>query len=261
MAAFGDGGLSRRPGGPAARGRRRRQPRPPGRRRLDDAAGSRARLRRGGGARGRAPARAGPAAPAASATAERRLASSSRLPEVAPAESAAGRGSVVADWLVIDLGAPDPQAIVRLLRRDGRTMNALVDRLAGSDPAARIRLAAEPVQFRGLRSSPPPSTMPASTSRPGNPFWDQFPAAESREIARGLAALGFRYDGFEAFVDGRVPSHRDLALAVGQVGLLPVKVRHWPSAGGSRAALPGRHRLRATGSSRRGHRPSRSASW
>jgi hypothetical protein len=75
----------------------------------------------------------------------------------------------------------------------------------------------------------------------GNPFWDQFRASESHEIARGLAALGFRYDGFGAFVDGRVPTGRDLALAIGQAGLLPVKIRYWPSADEATRLFAGVH--------------------
>jgi len=37
---------------------------------------------------------------------------------------------------------------------------------------------------------------------------------EAREVARGLAALGFRYDGMGEFADGRVPSQRELSMAL-----------------------------------------------
>jgi hypothetical protein len=133
------------------------------------------------------------------------------------------------DSLVIDLGSPRPQVIIRLLRRDGRAMSALVEHLAGDDLEARS-------VWQLNLSSFVDSIIAAAIDdadfefTPGNPFWDQFSAAESREVARGLAALGYRYDGFEGFVDGRVPVQRDLALALGQAGLLPIKVRHWPSA-------------------------------
>jgi hypothetical protein len=63
---------------------------------------------------------------------------------------------------------------------------------------------------------------------PGNSFWDQLTADQAREVARGLAALGFRYDGMGAFADGRVPSQRELSMALGQAGLLTVRVRSWP---------------------------------
>ncbi len=63
---------------------------------------------------------------------------------------------------------------------------------------------------------------------PGSQFWDMFTKEQARDVARGLAALGYRYDGFGAFVDGRVPDQRDLALAIGSAGLLPVRIRYWP---------------------------------
>ncbi len=132
-----------------------------------------------------------------------------------------------ADWLMIDLRAPHPQAIVRLLRRDDRTMNSLVEHLASTEPSAQS-------PWRLLLSNFVDSVVAAAIDDawfefpPGNPFWDQFTSEQAREVARGLAALGFRYDGFGAFADGRIPSQRDLALAVGSTDLLPARVRNWP---------------------------------
>ena len=143
-------------------------------------------------------------------------------------------------WLVIDLSSPHPQVIVRLVRRDPQTMGALVDKLAGSDPTERARWQLNLSNFVD-------SVVAAAIEEtcfelvPGNAFWDQFTAAESREIASGLAALGFRYDGIGGFLDGRVPSNRDLALAVGQAGLVPVKIRNWPSAEEAPNLLGGVH--------------------
>ena len=62
------------------------------------------------------------------------------------------------------------------------------------------------------------------------PFWSEFMAIEAREIAEALSSLGYRYDGRGGFADGRVPSTRDLALAVGYAGLDPRRIRRWPSA-------------------------------
>ena len=149
------------------------------------------------------------------------------VPGAGPEEQAPDGGRSSTDWLVIDMRTPDPQAVIRLLRRDGRTMNALVERLAGTDPAARR-------SWQLLLSDFVDSVVAAAIEDAcldfpaANPFWDQFTPAESREVARGLSALGFRYDGFSAFVDGRVPGHRDLALAVGSTGLLPARVHYWP---------------------------------
>jgi hypothetical protein len=63
---------------------------------------------------------------------------------------------------------------------------------------------------------------------PDHSFWGLFTRGEARDVARGLAALGFRYDGMGEFANDRVPTQRDLALAVGQAGLLPVRIRFWP---------------------------------
>jgi hypothetical protein len=148
---------------------------------------------------------------------------------VASVSSAAAADPSSPNSLFIDLTASRPQVIVRLMRRDGKTMSALVDRLAGGDSVARSVWQLNLSNFVDAVVAAAIDDACFEFSR-GNPFWDQFSATESREIAHGLAALGYRYDGFEGFVDGRVPAQRDLALALGQVGVLPVKVRHWPSA-------------------------------
>jgi len=134
------------------------------------------------------------------------------------------------DWLVIDLRAPNPQAIIGLMRRDSPTMSVLVDRLAGTDEAARR-------SWQLLLSNFVDSVVAAAIDDAcfefpaGQPFWSQFTPEDSREVARGLAVLGFRYDGFGGFADRRVPAQWDLALAVGQAGLLPARVRYWPRPG------------------------------
>ena len=63
---------------------------------------------------------------------------------------------------------------------------------------------------------------------PGHPFWSEFDLSQGRDIVVGLASLGYRYDGGDGFVDGRVPSQRDLSLAVGYAGLDPMRIRRWP---------------------------------
>jgi hypothetical protein len=59
-------------------------------------------------------------------------------------------------------------------------------------------------------------------------FWSEFSAAEAREIAVALSSLGYRYDGRGGFAEGRIPSTRDLALAVGYAGVDPRRIRRWP---------------------------------
>jgi hypothetical protein len=139
------------------------------------------------------------------------------------------KGRLSTDWQVIDLRSPQPQAIIRLMRRDGGTMSVLVDRLAGADSTDRRR-------WQRLLSNLVDAVVASAIDDAcielpaGQPFWSQFTRKESHEVARGLAALGFRYDGFGGFADARVPTQWDLSLAVGQAGLLPVRVRYWPRA-------------------------------
>jgi hypothetical protein len=138
-----------------------------------------------------------------------------------------GEAQPSTDWLVIDLRSPQPQLIVRLMRREGRAINALATKLAGTDPTARSRWG---LLLSGFVDSVVAAAMEDTCMDfpVENPFWGQFTPAQAREVACGLAALGFRYDGFEGFTDGRVPTQRDLSMAVGSAGLLPARVRYWP---------------------------------
>jgi hypothetical protein len=62
-----------------------------------------------------------------------------------------------------------------------------------------------------------------------NPFWAMFSEEQSRDIATALASFSYRFDGLGGFVDGRVPSQRDLSLAVGYAGFDPMRIRRWPT--------------------------------
>jgi hypothetical protein len=62
-----------------------------------------------------------------------------------------------------------------------------------------------------------------------HPFWSGFSPAQCRDIATALASFGYHFDGFGGFVDGRVPSQRDLSLAVGYAGFDPMRIRRWPT--------------------------------
>jgi hypothetical protein len=62
-----------------------------------------------------------------------------------------------------------------------------------------------------------------------HPFWGAYPRQQQRDIARALSSLGFRFDGLGGWVDERLPSQRDLSLALGYSGIDPVRVRQWPS--------------------------------
>jgi hypothetical protein len=127
----------------------------------------------------------------------------------------------------VEFGGPRPPTIVRLLRRDRSAMNRLVDALAGADVDQRRR-------WQLLLSNFVDAVVAAAIDSgclefpSENRFWNQFDREQAREVARALAALGFRYDGMSQFADGRVPERRDLAVAVGEAGMYQVRVRNWP---------------------------------
>jgi len=56
-----------------------------------------------------------------------------------------------------------------------------------------------------------------------------FTRSQARDISAALASLGYRHDGFGGWADDRIPSQRDLSLAVGYAGLDPMRIRVWPS--------------------------------
>jgi hypothetical protein len=62
-----------------------------------------------------------------------------------------------------------------------------------------------------------------------HPFWGPFTVEQDRDVVRALASLGYRFDGLGGWVDGRIPSQRDLSLALGYAGLDPMRIRHWPT--------------------------------
>jgi len=120
-----------------------------------------------------------------------------------------------------------PPVIVRLLQGDREVLGQAVIALAGDDPVERRR-------FQLLLSELVDAIVAGSIAQavldfpPGHPFWSDFDRSQCRDIVVGLASLGYRYDGVGGFVDGRVPSQRDLSLAVGYAGLDPMRIRRWP---------------------------------
>ncbi len=119
-------------------------------------------------------------------------------------------------------------AILRLLRGDRATMRTIVERLGGSDPDEQRRWQLlvsdliDAVVARAIDAS-------ALSFPPDHVFWGPYTQAQCREIAAAMAALGYRFDGLGGFADGRVPSQRDLSLAVGYAGLDPMRIRRWPA--------------------------------
>ena len=129
----------------------------------------------------------------------------------------------------------DPR-ILRILRGDREAMLGAVARLAGDDPEAQrlwqIRLGglAEALIARSIEAA-------SFDFPPEHAFWGPFNQGQNRDIAAALSSIGFRFDGFGGWVDDRLPSQRDLAMAVGYAGLDPMRVRHWPSEAETRDLL------------------------
>lgn len=134
------------------------------------------------------------------------------------------------DALVTPMGsrAGEDAAIIRLLRGDREVMTRLVARLGGDDEGSRrhwqgvLGEFVEALVGRAIEASA--FDFPESGS-----FWSMFTRSQARDITAALASLGYRHDGFGGWADDRVPSQRDLSLAVGYAGLDPMRIRVWPS--------------------------------
>jgi len=118
--------------------------------------------------------------------------------------------------------------ILRILRGDHAAMQLAVARPAGEEAdegrrwQARLAALADALIARSIEAS-------ALDFPPDHFFWGLASQAENRDIAAALSSLGYHFDGFGDWVDDRVPSQRDLSLAVGYAGLDPMRVRHWPT--------------------------------
>jgi hypothetical protein len=124
-------------------------------------------------------------------------------------------------------GEQEP-AILKLLRGDRETMTRLVTNLSSDDPNERrhwqlaLSGLVDAVLARAIEGL-------ALEFPRGHPFWSAFTQAQCRDVATALASFGYRFDGLGGFVDGRIPSQRDLSLAVGYAGFDPMRFRTWPN--------------------------------
>ena len=118
--------------------------------------------------------------------------------------------------------------ILRMLRGDGEALRTVVAELAGDDQDEQRHwqlLLSNLVDACVARAIEAGSLeFPADHG-----FWQPFGQAQCRDIATALASLGYRFDGLGGFADGRVPSQRDLSLALGYAGLDPMRMRTWPT--------------------------------
>ncbi len=130
--------------------------------------------------------------------------------------------------LAAALSAGGTPTIFRLVRGDRTALIALVNRLGGDDPVARRRWQ---LTLSNLVDAIVAVSIEAGALEfPGDhTFWGTFTLIQDREISQALASLGYRFDGLGGFADERVPSQRDLSLALGYAGIDPMRMRSWPT--------------------------------
>lgn len=118
--------------------------------------------------------------------------------------------------------------ITLVLRGDRQTLLALALHMAEETgvEAGRLQLL-----LLELREQIAARALEASALRfPDNhPFWSQFPAADGRQMAGSLAAMGYRFDGRGGWVDGRTPTVRELLLSMSHIGYDPRTLRRPPT--------------------------------
>jgi hypothetical protein len=118
--------------------------------------------------------------------------------------------------------------ILRMLRGDGGALVAAAAELGGDDAEARRRWQLDLTHLCDAIVAQAIDAC-ALDVPDDQPFFEPFTHAQRRDIISALASLGYRYDGLGGFDDGRIPSQRDLSLAVGYAGLDPMRIRRWPS--------------------------------
>jgi hypothetical protein len=133
-----------------------------------------------------------------------------------------------AEVLVVAIRNGASPRILRLLRGDRSALQEMVAALGGDvvDERRQWQAALSDMVDAILSDSIAASALTFPTD---HPFWGPFSQSQNREITSALASLGYRFDGLGGWVDGRVPSQRDLSLALGYAGLDPMRMRHWPT--------------------------------
>jgi hypothetical protein len=118
--------------------------------------------------------------------------------------------------------------ILRILQGDDAALRDVVAALAGDDAEERRRWQLLLADFVGAVQA---RTIEAAILDfpADHPFWGSFTRDQCRDIATALASLGYRFDGLGGFADERLPSQRDLSLAIAYVGLDPMRIRVWPT--------------------------------
>ena len=158
-------------------------------------------------------------------------------PAAAPAEAVRPKliGGPELDAQVDEITPPSERTfaggqprILRMLRGDGEALRSVVAELAGDDQEEQrhwqllLSNLVDACVARAIEAG----SLEFPTD---HGFWQPFGQAQCRDIATALASLGYRFDGLGGFADGRVPSQRDLSLALGYAGLDPMRMRTWPT--------------------------------
>lgn len=139
-----------------------------------------------------------------------------------------GERTPVSDTLVAAMRSGASPRIVRLLRGERAAMQELVAALGGDsgDDRRQWQVALSDLVDAILADSIAAQALEFPIE---HVFWGPFTRAQSRDITAALASLGYRFDGVGGWVDDRVPSQRDLSLALGYAGIDPMRMRNWPS--------------------------------
>jgi hypothetical protein len=150
------------------------------------------------------------------------------LPQMPPPSGDDGETGTKSDALAAAMRSGASPRIVRLLRGDRAAMQELVAAIAGdsADDRRHWQSALSDLVDAILADSIASSALEFPLE---HAFWGPFTRAQSRDITGALASLGYRFDGLGGWIDDRVPSQRDLSLALGYAGLDPMRMRHWPS--------------------------------
>ena len=129
--------------------------------------------------------------------------------------------------LTVALGGGGIPRVFRLVRGDRAAMGEVVAALAGDDPEERRRwqLAVSDLVDAILADAIEAGALSFPLE---HPFWGPFTIEQARNIVGALSSLGYRFDGLGGWLDGRIPSQRDLSLALGYAGLDPMRMRQWP---------------------------------
>ncbi len=172
---------------------------------------------------------AGPSAgPLAIAMAPTASAAAANVAQAAPVALAATTpAATAAADLELDSIDQTP-ALTRILRGDHLALLGVAAALASGDAVDRR---AWEVAIRSVSDGIVARTIAAGwlDFPGGNPFWDTFTVPQCRDIAGALAADGHRFDGIDGWADNRVPTYRDLTIAVAGAGLEPRRIRAWPT--------------------------------